>query len=74
MVTLDEKQLKSLHTRTNLRRFLDYVTNAQVEKINKMCSKGLDPNFYCPETGGTQRTLGCVYMYNIVLKLKTVQI
>ncbi|XP_046672398.1 SH3 and multiple ankyrin repeat domains protein 3 isoform X7 [Homalodisca vitripennis] len=57
MVNLDEKQLKALHTRTNLRRFLDYVTNAQVEKINKMCSKGLDPNFHCPDTGETPLTL-----------------
>ncbi|XP_054266589.1 SH3 and multiple ankyrin repeat domains protein 1-like isoform X6 [Macrosteles quadrilineatus] len=57
MVNLDEKQLKALHTRTNLRRFLEYVTNAQVEKINKMCSKGLDPNFHCPETGETPLTM-----------------
>uniref|UniRef100_A0A023EY43 Putative pdz domain-containing protein n=1 Tax=Triatoma infestans TaxID=30076 RepID=A0A023EY43_TRIIF len=52
-LNLDEKQLKTLHTRTNLRRFLDYVSNAQVEKITKMCSKGLDPNFHCPDTGET---------------------
>lgn len=52
MLNLDEKQLKSLHTRTNLRRFLDYVTNGQVEKITKMCSKGLDPNFHCQDSGG----------------------
>lgn len=52
-LSLDEKQLKALHTRTNLRRFLDYVTNSQVEKITKMCSKGLDPNFHCPDTGET---------------------
>uniref|UniRef100_A0A0A9XJ26 SH3 and multiple ankyrin repeat domains protein 3 n=2 Tax=Lygus hesperus TaxID=30085 RepID=A0A0A9XJ26_LYGHE len=52
-LTLDEKQLKALHTRTNLRRFLDYVSNAQVEKITKMCSKGLDPNFHCPDSGET---------------------
>lgn len=52
MVNLDEKQLKALHTRANLRRLLEYIANAQVEKINKMCSKGLDPNFHCPETGG----------------------
>lgn len=49
---LDEKQLKALHTRTNYRRLLDYVTNSQVEKISKMCNKGLDPNFHCQETGG----------------------
>ncbi|BET01480.1 SH3 [Nesidiocoris tenuis] len=52
-LNLDEKQLKALHTRTNLRRFLDYVSNAQVEKITKMCSKGLDPNFHCPDSGET---------------------
>jgi SH3/ankyrin repeat-containing protein len=53
MISLDEKQLKSLHTRANLRRFLDYVHNGQVEKITKMCSKGLDPNFHCQDSGGT---------------------
>lgn len=52
MLHLDEKQLKAMHTRTNLRRLLDYVQSSQVEKIAKMCSKGLDPNFHCQETGG----------------------
>lgn len=52
MLHLDEKQLKAMHTRTNLRRLLDYVANSQVEKIAKMCSKGLDPNFHCQESGG----------------------
>lgn len=52
MLHLDEKQLKAMHTRTNLRRLLDYVASSQVEKIAKMCSKGLDPNFHCQETGG----------------------
>lgn len=53
MLNLDEKHLKAMHTRTNLRRLLDYVANSQVEKIAKMCGKGLDPNFHCHETGGT---------------------
>lgn len=57
MTSIDEKQLKSLHTRTNLRRFLDYVQNGQVEKVTKMCSKGLDPNFHCQETGETPLTM-----------------
>ncbi|KAF7280771.1 hypothetical protein GWI33_005499 [Rhynchophorus ferrugineus] len=57
MVSLDEKQLKSLHTRANLRRFLDYVQNGQVEKITKMCSKGLDPNFHCQDSGETPLTI-----------------
>ncbi|KAL1509531.1 hypothetical protein ABEB36_004246 [Hypothenemus hampei] len=57
MISLDEKQLKNLHTRANLKRFLDYVQNGQVEKITKMCSKGLDPNFHCQETGETPLTI-----------------
>ncbi|XP_018896810.2 SH3 and multiple ankyrin repeat domains protein 3 isoform X1 [Bemisia tabaci] len=56
MLNLDEKQLKALHTRTNFRRLLDYVANGQVEKITKMCSKGLDPNFHCTESGETPLT------------------
>lgn len=55
MLHLDEKQLKAMHTRTNLRRLLEYVANSQVEKIAKMCSKGLDPNFHCQETGGKKK-------------------
>ncbi|KAK5643243.1 hypothetical protein RI129_007088 [Pyrocoelia pectoralis] len=57
MMNLDEKQLKNIHTRTNLRRFLDYVSNGQVEKITKMCSKGLDPNFHCQDSGETPLTI-----------------
>jgi hypothetical protein len=26
--------------------------NGNVEKVNKMCSKGLDPNFHCADSGG----------------------
>lgn len=57
MLNLDEKQLKALHTRANLRRFLEYVNNGQVEKVSKMCTKGLDPNFHCPETNETPLTI-----------------
>lgn len=59
MLHLDEKQLKAMHTRTNLRRLLEYVANSQVEKIAKMCSKGLDPNFHCQETGGKKPVIFC---------------
>lgn len=67
MLHLDEKQLKAMHTRTNLRRLLDYVASSQVEKIAKMCSKGLDPNFHCQETGGNykvSRFLGVSFIIN----------
>ncbi|XP_022255792.1 uncharacterized protein LOC106471474 isoform X2 [Limulus polyphemus] len=51
MMNTDEKQVKQLHTRTNLRRMVDYVNNGNVDKIVKLCAKGLDPNFHCPESG-----------------------
>lgn len=57
MLNLDEKQLKSLHTRANLRRFLECINGGHVEKIAKMCAKGLDPNFHCTESGDTPLTL-----------------
>lgn len=63
MLHLDEKQLKAMHTRTNLRRLLEYVANSQVEKIAKMCSKGLDPNFHCQETGGKKKKFPKTFSY-----------
>lgn len=52
MLNLDEKQLKAIHTRTNLKKFLENVANCQVDKIARLCNRGLDSNFHCPETGG----------------------
>ncbi|XP_054741155.1 SH3 and multiple ankyrin repeat domains protein 1 isoform X8 [Anastrepha obliqua] len=57
MLNLDERQLKALHTRANLRRFLECINAGHVEKIAKMCAKGLDPNFHCPESGETPLTV-----------------
>ena len=53
MLNLDEKQLKNINSRTNLKKFLDHVLANNVEKVGKMCNKGLDPNFHCPESGET---------------------
>ena len=60
MLNLDEKALRALHTRVNLRRFLDYVTSGNIEKVTKMCRKGLDPNFHCHETGGKYFVISCL--------------
>lgn len=57
MLKLDEKTLKALHSRANLRRFLEHVTHSQIDKITKACAKGLDPNFHCHETGDTPLTI-----------------
>ncbi|XP_022251595.1 SH3 and multiple ankyrin repeat domains protein 3-like, partial [Limulus polyphemus] len=56
-MNVDEKQIKQLHTRANLRRMIDYINCGNVDKINKLCTKGLDPNFHCPESGETSLTL-----------------
>ncbi|KAK3885694.1 hypothetical protein Pcinc_010114 [Petrolisthes cinctipes] len=57
MLHLEEKALRALHTRANLRRFLEYVRENNVDKVSKMCSKGLDPNFHCHDTGETPLTI-----------------
>ncbi|XP_054708960.1 SH3 and multiple ankyrin repeat domains protein 3-like [Uloborus diversus] len=57
MMNVDEKQIKQLHTRVNLRRMLEHVNSGQIEKITKMCARGMDPNFHCPESGETPLTL-----------------
>ncbi|XP_047989861.1 SH3 and multiple ankyrin repeat domains protein 3 [Leguminivora glycinivorella] len=57
MLKLDEKTLKALHSRANLRRFLEHVAHAQIDKLTKACAKGLDPNFHCSETGETPLTI-----------------
>ncbi|KAG8200115.1 hypothetical protein JTE90_018905 [Oedothorax gibbosus] len=56
MMNVEEKQIKQLHTRANLRRMMEHVNNGQVEKITKMCARGMDPNFHCPESGETPLT------------------
>eukprot|EP00090_Calanus_glacialis_P037365 TRINITY_DN6425_c0_g1_i1.p1 TRINITY_DN6425_c0_g1~~TRINITY_DN6425_c0_g1_i1.p1 ORF type:complete len:1871 (+),score=328.76 TRINITY_DN6425_c0_g1_i1:592-6204(+) len=57
MLNLDEKQLKNINSRTNLKKFLDHVLANNVEKVNKMCNKGLDPNFHCQESGESPLSL-----------------
>ncbi|CAH2063716.1 unnamed protein product, partial [Iphiclides podalirius] len=57
MLKLDEKTMKTLHSRANLRRFLEHVTHSQIDKITKACAKGLDPNFHCQDTGETPLTV-----------------
>ncbi|CAJ0945471.1 unnamed protein product, partial [Mesorhabditis belari] len=56
MLNLDEKQLKALHTKSNLKKFMDYVQNKNAEKVEKMCAQGLDANFH-DSAGETPLTL-----------------
>uniref|UniRef100_A0A8C8S295 SH3 and multiple ankyrin repeat domains 2 n=1 Tax=Pelusios castaneus TaxID=367368 RepID=A0A8C8S295_9SAUR len=54
---LDEKQLAKLHTKANLRKFMDHVHHLSVEKITKILDRGLDPNYHDLESGETPLTL-----------------
>ncbi|XP_077075364.1 SH3 and multiple ankyrin repeat domains protein 1 [Siphateles boraxobius] len=65
---LDEKQLTKLHTKANLKKFLDYVHGGAVEKLSKALEKGLDPNYHDTESGETPLTLavqGCLSVEGI---------
>lgn len=46
MLKLDEKALKQLHSKSNLKKFMDYVHSRNAEKVEKWCTQGLDPNFH----------------------------
>lgn len=52
MLQMDEKQLKTMNTRSSHKKFVDLVLHNNVDKVNKMCVKGLDPNFHCPDNNG----------------------
>ncbi|KAM9301663.1 SH3 and multiple ankyrin repeat domains protein 2 isoform 2-T2 [Gastrophryne carolinensis] len=55
--SIDEKQIAKLHTKANLRKFMDYIQHCSGEKVCKMLERGLDPNYHDPETGDTPLTL-----------------
>ncbi|KAM6996761.1 LOW QUALITY PROTEIN: SH3 and multiple ankyrin repeat domains protein 1 [Passerculus sandwichensis] len=54
---LDEKQLAKLHTKTGLRKFLDYVQHGSAEKVARLLERGLDPNYHDSDSGETPLTL-----------------
>ncbi|CAJ1054292.1 SH3 and multiple ankyrin repeat domains protein 3 [Xyrichtys novacula] len=54
---VDDKQLAKLHTKANLKRFMDYVHQKNVEKVAKWLEKGLDPNFHDSDSGECPLTL-----------------
>ena len=50
MLHMDEKQLKAINSKASRKKFIDHVNNNNVDKVNKMCAKGLDPNFHCQDS------------------------
>ncbi|XP_018115686.1 SH3 and multiple ankyrin repeat domains protein 2-like isoform X4 [Xenopus laevis] len=70
--SLDEKQIAKLHTKGNLRKFMDYVHHCSVEKICKMLDRGLDPNYHDPDNGETPLTLSA-QMDNAIEMIKALR-
>ncbi|XP_068611121.1 SH3 and multiple ankyrin repeat domains protein 3 [Brachionichthys hirsutus] len=54
---VDDKQLAKLHTKANLKRFMEHVHQKNVEKLSKWLEKGLDPNFHDSDSGECPLTL-----------------
>ncbi|XP_023248935.1 SH3 and multiple ankyrin repeat domains protein 3-like [Seriola lalandi dorsalis] len=48
---VDEKQIAKLHTKANLRKFMDLIQHNQVDKVSKLLERGFDPNYHDSETG-----------------------
>nr|XP_031360956.1 SH3 and multiple ankyrin repeat domains protein 2 isoform X1 [Lonchura striata domestica] len=69
---LDEKQLAKLHTKANLKKFMDHVHHLSVEKMTKMLDRGLDPNYHDLESGETPLTLAA-QLDNTVEVIKTLK-
>ncbi|XP_019712734.1 SH3 and multiple ankyrin repeat domains protein 3 isoform X3 [Hippocampus comes] len=68
---LDEKQLSKLHTKANLKKFMEYVQQRSIEKVSRFLEKGLDPNFHDPDTGECPLTLavqleGCAELIKVL--------
>ncbi|KAK0145800.1 SH3 and multiple ankyrin repeat domains protein 3 [Merluccius polli] len=62
---VDDKQLAKLHTKANLKRFMEHIQQKNVEKVSRWLDKGLDPNFHdadsgeCPLTQAVQQEDSC---------------
>ncbi|KAH3738659.1 SH3 and multiple ankyrin repeat domains protein 3-like isoform X2 [Dreissena polymorpha] len=46
VIHLNARKLKQLHNKTNYRQFMENVKQGNVSKINKLTTKGMDPNFH----------------------------
>ncbi|XP_066523161.1 SH3 and multiple ankyrin repeat domains protein 3 isoform X4 [Hoplias malabaricus] len=54
---VDDKQLAKLHTKANLKKFMEYIQLRNVEKVCRFLEKGLDPNFHDTDSGESPLTL-----------------
>uniref|UniRef100_A0A8C7UBR6 SH3 and multiple ankyrin repeat domains protein 2 n=1 Tax=Oncorhynchus mykiss TaxID=8022 RepID=A0A8C7UBR6_ONCMY len=66
---VEEKQIAKLHTKANLRKFMDLIQHHQVEKVSRLLERGLDPNYQDTETGETPLTFAA-HLDNVVEIIK----
>ncbi|KAK2163028.1 hypothetical protein LSH36_87g05020 [Paralvinella palmiformis] len=59
LMQINPRRLKQLHCKSNLKQFLEHVKKRDIDKINKMTIRGLDPNFHEHETGETPLSISC---------------
>ncbi|KAM4630606.1 SH3 and multiple ankyrin repeat domains protein 2 [Polymixia lowei] len=69
---VDEKQIAKLHTKANLRKFMDLIQHHQVDKVSKLLERGLDPNYHDAETGETPLTFAA-HLDNVVELIKVLK-
>ncbi|KAM6980497.1 SH3 and multiple ankyrin repeat domains protein 2-like [Aplochiton taeniatus] len=69
---VDEKQIAKLHTKANLKKFMDHIQHHQVEKVARMLERGLDPNYQDAETGESPLTLAA-HLDNVLEILKVLK-
>ncbi|KAK6294807.1 hypothetical protein J4Q44_G00356370 [Coregonus suidteri] len=69
---VEEKQIAKLHTKANLRKFMDLIQHHQVEKVSRLLERGLDPNYQDTETGETPLTFAS-HLDNVVEILKVLK-
>ncbi|XP_072321701.1 SH3 and multiple ankyrin repeat domains protein 2b [Eucyclogobius newberryi] len=54
---VDEKQIAKLHSKANLKKFMDHVQHNQVDKVSKLLDRGLDPNYQDSDSGESPLSL-----------------
>ncbi|XP_054627396.1 SH3 and multiple ankyrin repeat domains protein 2-like isoform X2 [Dunckerocampus dactyliophorus] len=69
---LDEKQIAKLHTKGNLRKFMDLIHHNQVDKVSKLLERGLDPNYHDSDSGESPLTFAA-HLDNVVEMIKVLK-
>lgn len=52
MMELNPRKLKQLHSKASLKQFREHVRHGEMDRVAKMTSRGLDPNYMDPDDGG----------------------